>query len=93
MVAGAVASLGLLGCERFEAPTPVPAPTQEASTAIPSPQASTTFIDRIVYVGGGFQIYTINPDGTDRQLISGDTQFLDDGSPDQQAEVFFGWPS
>ena len=93
MVAGAVASLGLLGCQRFEADTPVPAPAQVTPTAIPSPQASTKFIDRIVYVGSDFHIYTINPDGTDRQLISGDTQFLDEGSSDQQTEVFFGWPS
>ena len=85
----ALLSLGLVGCQRFAQDTPAPTPAEETPPAVESPQASAPSVDRIVYAGSDFQIYTVNSDGTDRQLITGSVQF----SGLEPETVLFNWPS
>ena len=98
LLLGSVALLGLLGCDRFGQDTPASTPVQEAATPQPSPTQppsppSAPSIDRIAYVGSDLQIYTVNPDGTDRRLISGDIQSPGADATDGQDQFVFGWPS
>ena len=93
-----LALLGLLACDRFGQDTPASTPVEEEATSQPSPTRSpeppsSPSIDRIVYVGSDLHIYTVNPDGTDRRLISGGVQFPGMDTSDQQNKVVFGWPS
>ena len=98
LLLGSVALLALLGCDRFGRDTPVSTPVQEAATPQSSPTRSpeppsSPSIDRIVYVGSDLQIYTVNPDGTDRRLISGGIQFPGADATDEQDQFVFVWPS
>ena len=72
--------VGLLACDRFGQDAPASTPVEEEATSQPSPTrspepSSSPSVDRIVYVGSDLHIYTVNPDGTDRRLISGGVQF------------------
>ena len=94
LLCSALVSLGLVGCQRFAQETPPPNSTEESAPAEASPQASAASVDRIVYVGNDFQIYTVNSDGTDRQLVTGNIRFsgLDPSSPEPETALF-SWPS
>ena len=101
LLLGSFALLGLLACDRFGRDTPVSTPTQEAAAptrSTPRPtqpldSPSSPSIDRIAYVGTDFQIYTVNPDGTDRRLITGGIQFPGAEASDTESRVVFSWPS
>ena len=48
-------------------PSPTATPTEEPS---PTPTAEPTASNRIAYVSNDFQIFTINPDGSDERQIT-----------------------
>ncbi|MCZ6789609.1 MAG: hypothetical protein O7D33_06710 [Chloroflexi bacterium] len=98
LLLGSLALLGLLGCDRFGQDTPASTPVEEEATPQPSPTRSpeppsSPSVDRIVYVGSDLQIYTVNPDGTDRRFISGGIQSPGADATDGQDQFVFGWPS
>ena len=97
-----LAILGPLGCQRFAQETPTPIPSEEAFSPESAPQtppagsasqASPLSVDRIAYVGSDFQIYTVNPDGTDRQVVSATVHFPGRNTSDPGPDVIYGWPS
>ena len=68
-------------------PSPTASPTEEPS---PTPTAEPTASNRIAYVNHDFQIFTIEPDGSDeRQMTSQDAMYSWPGwSPDGSGLVF-----
>ena len=70
--------LGVGACQRFSQETPA-SPTATSTEAAPTATAAAmatatseplAVSNRIFYVGNDFAIYTVNPDGTDRQMLT-----------------------
>ena len=83
-----VLALLLVACRGpAQEPSPTPSPTEEPS---PTPTAEPTASNRIAYVDHDFQIFTIDPDGSDeRQMTSQDAMYSWPGwSPDGSGLVF-----